>query len=132
MYDLVRDASLGQVLNFVSNGRIASYPEQDTTGFQLPPRYALYDMRKTTTTSGDRTRRNEIHHGHHHHQQQQQQTEGHGTRAVSDVTTLCGDTAEAEQARERLDDLKALDESLTIKTGGEVVDWYNDHDSDNP
>lgn len=38
MYDLIRDAPLGQAIRFLSGKRLFRYPEEEA-GFVLPPQY---------------------------------------------------------------------------------------------
>lgn len=119
MYDIIRDSTLGLILNSVSHGRLAQYPEQQqSSGFQLPPTTAGHA--DTSTPSPERVSK-----------QTTPSSSGRG-HSLSEIPTLCANTPDAEINQEKTETLKDLDKALTKSSGGDLIDWYNEQDAENP
>ncbi|KAK0231563.1 major facilitator superfamily domain-containing protein [Armillaria fumosa] len=111
--DIFRDSTIGQAINYVSNGRIFPYADQQP-GFVVPPHFLLpSSQRPSTTVSPD-----------------------------SDATTLCGDLeksggAGVQLTREStltadLDTEKPKQIDSALNSDPYIVGWYGDDDQENP
>ncbi|KAK0202579.1 major facilitator superfamily domain-containing protein [Desarmillaria ectypa] len=115
--DIFRDSTIGQAINYISNGRLFPYADQ-RSDFKVPPQFLLPSERKTTLAAPE-----------------------------SDATTICGDadksgkrtstpgtrltredTIAIDGAEEVVE--KQIDEAL--KSDPYIVGWYGDDDPENP
>lgn len=114
--DIFRDSTIGQAINYISNGRIFPYTEQ-RPDFEVPPHFLLpSSQRPSTIVSPD-----------------------------SDATTLCGDlekstgtsTSGVQLTREStlavdIDAEKQKQIDAALSSDPYIVGWYGDDDQDNP
>ncbi len=111
--DIFRDSTIGQAINYISNGRIFPYADQ-RPDFAVPSHFLLpSSQRPSTTASPD-----------------------------SDATTLCGDLetfggAGVQLTREStltidLDTEKQKQIDTALDSDPYIVGWYGDDDQENP
>ncbi|KAK0492784.1 major facilitator superfamily domain-containing protein [Armillaria luteobubalina] len=111
--DIFRDSTIGQAINYISNGRIFPYTDQQPD-FVVPPHFILpSSQRPSTIVSPD-----------------------------SDATTLCGDLEKSGGAgvqftREStltadLDMEKQKQIETALNSDPYIVGWYGDDDQENP
>ncbi|KAK0492776.1 major facilitator superfamily domain-containing protein [Armillaria luteobubalina] len=111
--DIFRDSTIGQAINYISNGRIFPYTDQQPD-FVVPPHFLLpSSQRPSTIVSPD-----------------------------SDATTLCGDLEKSGGAgvqftREStltadLDMEKQKQIETALNSDPYIVGWYGDDDQENP
>ncbi|PBL01691.1 MFS general substrate transporter [Armillaria gallica] len=111
--DIFRDSTIGQAINYISNGRIFPYADQ-RPDFAVPPHFLLPSFqRPPTIVSPD-----------------------------SDATTLCGDLEKSEGTGVQLTRESTLTEDfdaekqkqidVALNSGPYIVGWYGDDDQENP
>ncbi|KAK0490269.1 major facilitator superfamily domain-containing protein [Armillaria novae-zelandiae] len=111
--DIIRDSTIGQAINYISNGRIFPYADQRPE-FVVPPHFLLpSSQRPSTVVSPD-----------------------------SDATTLCGDLEKSggtgvQLTREStlavdLDAEKQKQIDTALNSDPYIVGWYGDDDQENP
>ncbi len=111
--DIFRDSTIGQAINYISNGRIFPYADQ-RPDFAVPLHFLLPSFqRPSTIVSPD-----------------------------SDATTLCGDLKKSEGTgvqltREStltgdLDAEKQKQINVALNSDPYIVGWYGDDDQENP
>ncbi|PBK69021.1 MFS general substrate transporter [Armillaria solidipes] len=114
--DIFRDSTIGQAINYISNGRFFPYADQ-RPDFEVPPHFLLpSSQRPSTIVSPD-----------------------------SDATTLCGDlekstgtsTPGVQLTREStlavdIDAEKQKQIDAALGSDPYIVGWYGDNDQDNP
>lgn len=117
LHDVVRDAPLGQLLRYFTNNRLFQYPEEHA-GFELPDPWA--HMLGTTKLP---------------------ETKQNGSATPSTVTTLPSDQNTISDTTSEKPDVESghANEDKTsysiakvANDGTILVDWYSDHDPDNP
>ena len=109
MFDLLRDAPLGQIIRYVTSNRVLLYPEE-RPGFELPKSYTdgsppntLADISGSTTP-----------------------------RIDSDENHLEQQVILGEQAPERIVSTPIAITPSRLKDGTILVDWYTTDDPENP
>ncbi|KAK0489256.1 major facilitator superfamily domain-containing protein [Armillaria novae-zelandiae] len=115
--DIFRDSTIGQAINYISNGRLFPYADQ-RPDFKVPPQFLYPSEGKTAFSAPE-----------------------------SDATTICGDTDKSGERISRpgtqltREDTMAIDgaEELAEKKVDDVlksdpytVGWYGDDDPENP
>ncbi|KAK0466762.1 major facilitator superfamily domain-containing protein [Desarmillaria tabescens] len=113
--DILRDSTIGQVINYISSGRIFPYADQ-RPDFEVPSHFLLPSQRPSTIVSPD-----------------------------SDATTLCGDLEKSRGAstpgvqltREStlavgIDTEKQKQIDIALSSDPYTVGWYGDDDQENP
>ncbi|KAJ7615020.1 major facilitator superfamily domain-containing protein [Mycena polygramma] len=117
--DLLRDSTIGQIVNYLSRGRLLPYPEQ-RPGYVVPKHFLLRNSRRKSSAA-----------------------------VASDAATLCGDSSDkpkegstassppnTELKREStlvadVESQKQVDDSTTVPDPY-IVDWNGDSDPENP
>lgn len=114
--DLIRDSTVGQLINWASGGQYLPYAEQQP-GFEIPSHLLLPSKRPsapTYDTSDNATICNDL-----------------------EETPKCGLTPQTESKRESTiavdpETQKTMDDSTGTLPNPYLVDWYGDDDPDNP
>ena len=127
MFDILRESTVGELLNRVSGGRILPYPDQ-RSDFVIPERYLATSSPASTSTPITRvpsaatlTDKASVVSG-------ATATLARTTVAVEKVDTVRSDaTLEAGPEPAEV----VVDKSINTK-GFQLVDWYEDDDSENP
>jgi len=109
MFDLLRDAPLGQIIRYATRNRVFLYPEE-RPDFELPKSYTDSSSADTSANvSGSTT-----------------------PRIESDENTLERHVTLGEQAPERIASIPVAITPSRLKDGTILVDWYTTDDPENP
>ena len=128
MFDILRESTVGELLNRVSGGRILPYPDQQSD-FVIPERYLATSSPASTSTPITRV--------------PSAATLADKASVVSGTTAT---PARTNVAVEKVDTVRSdatleagpepveavVDKSSVNTKGFQLVDWYGDDDSENP
>jgi MFS transporter, DHA1 family, multidrug resistance protein len=109
MFDLLRDAPLGQIIRYATGNRVLLYPEE-RPDFELPKSYTESTPPDTSANvSGSTT-----------------------PRIDSDENNLERQVTLNEQVPERIASIPVAITPSRLKDGTVLVDWYTTDDAENP
>jgi DHA1 family multidrug resistance protein-like MFS transporter len=127
MFDILRESSVGEVLNLVSGGRILPYPDQ-RSDFVIPERYLATSSRASTSTPITRVPSAETLADKASIISGATATVTTGTNIAVEKVDTVGSDATLEAGPEPVE---TIDKSINTK-GFQLVDWYGDEDPENP
>jgi DHA1 family multidrug resistance protein-like MFS transporter len=109
MFDLLRDAPLGQIIRYATGNRVLLYPEE-RPNFELPKSYNGSTPTDSENVSGSTTPR---------------------PRIDSDENNLERQVTLNEQMPERIASIPVAITPSRLKDGTILVDWYTTDDAEN-
>lgn len=133
MFDIIRESTVGELLNRASGGRILPYPDQ-RPDFVIPERYLASSTPASTSTSTPVTRVPSA----------QTLADADKASIASGVTATVARTKIAVEKVDSVDsdatleagpaqiDTAVIDKSLANTKGFQLVDWYANDDPENP
>ena len=108
MFDLLRDAPLGQIIRYATGNRVLLYPEE-RSDFELPKSYA--DSTPPDTSAN---------------------VSGTTTPQVTDENNIERQLTDAEHPADRIASVPVAITPSRLKDGTILVDWYTTDDPENP
>ena len=128
MFDILRESTVGELLNRVSSGRILPYPDQ-RPDFVIPERFLATSSPASTSTPITRVPSTET-------LADKASTVSEATTTIATRTNIAIEKVDTVQSEATLEAgpepvETAIDKSVNTK-GFQLVDWYGDDDPENP
>jgi MFS transporter, DHA1 family, multidrug resistance protein len=123
MFDILRESTVGELLNRASGGRILPYPDQ-RSDFVIPERYLATSSPASTSTPITRVPTSET-------LADKASVASAATAFRTNVAVEKVDTVHSDNTLEAGPSEAAIEKAIDTK-GFQLVDWYGDDDAENP